>query len=795
MNHGPGLGSAPRALVPNARHQQYQQQQQFSHQHPQQHLYQQRQQPHHVGLGLHQPEAPSQGTPDDHQRRVVETCDIRDERMTEADMREALSSYIIYRLEKVPGGQGASDDNDRAAAPTWQNIFRTEIRDMSAQAAAQRVRELGRERRSLPEKKAALISAQQRQVEKALEELESAERDPRYCFVLAQLDRQTERMSDEDYLRDERNWGRFTEREREKARYYGAGEKGGKKISVAKGRGRGKEYKEKVDKAGQKKETTSITVFYKRKPRDDVDVVAMYREGTGMGTRDSAAQSFRQQQSPIVSQHQPMHALQQHQGPQYTQQLQHLQPQQNSQHPQHPQHAQSHQHLLQQYPQHHQQGNFQQSPPPPPPPPGPQLQFPIRTKVPPPPGSKGPIPPPPPPPKAGKSKPIVVQPPAKPRKEPLREAKVIQPARKAGVARGKKHHALSPRSSDSSLSDDLFSCDTGTSRSSDPSESWGAKRGRSKARERGRGRRARSESSESSRSRSRSRGRDRGRGSDGRNRPELYGVRKQHARGDRAYVSPALAGDMWGVPPPPPSTEAEALSPAALKTVFDLGKAQGQREAERNLEPVAPRIVNVRRVVSRTRDDGDWADDKVYQRPGYERGRDVDGGVYERGYQSVSDAVRGNDRAYHIAPESPARRFDGRYQTASDDYSDGPRGNDRAYHPAPEGLNRPFESRYQTSDDYSDAPRGNGRTYHPAPEGPRPSERRYQTSDDYSDDYEYTHTPDPGLRGAERREYTVRDVPRRPRVDVDFMSGGLRDREEPRQNAFAPRRRYGVHGE
>lgn len=693
VNHGAGLGSAPRAPM----HQQYQQQQQF----PQQHLYQQHEQPHHVGQGLHHSDTLSQWTPDDRQRRVVEKCDIRDERMTDADMREALSSYVIYRLEKVPGDPEAPDDG-RAAPPTWQNIFRTEIRDMSAQAAAQRVRELGRERLSLPKKKAALIPAQQRQVEKALEELEAAEKDTRYCFVLAQLDRQTERMSDEDYLRDERNWGRLTDREREKAktRYYGAGEKGGKKISVAKGgRGKEKDYREKGDKTGQKKETTSITVFYKRMPRTGVDVAAMYREGMKAGPREGSSQPFRQQQSPMVPHLQPMYSLQQHQGPQYPQQPQHLQPPQNFQHPQPPQPPQ---HLQQHHLQQRQQGNFQQNSPPPAPPPIPQSQFPIRTKVPPPPGSKGPIPPPPPPPRTGKGKPIVVQPPAKPRKEPLRDAKVIQTAtsRKAGGAREKKYPALSPRSSDSSLSDDLFSCDTGTSRSSNPPELLGDKRGRLKGRERERGRRARSESSESSRSRSRtrsrSRGRGRGRGRDGaRDHPESYGVRRQHVRGDRAYVSPPLVGSTWGVPPAPPSTEPDALSPAALKTMFDLGKEQGQREAERNLEPVTPRTVNGRRVVSRTRDEGErWGDDKVYRRPGYERERDVDGGVYERGYQSVSDGVRGNDRAYHLASEGPARRFERWYHAASEDYSDGPRGNDRAYHPAPEGPNRPFERRY-----------------------------------------------------------------------------------------------------
>lgn len=783
INHGAGLGSAPRAMVPNPQQQQYQQQQ-YPQQHLQQYPYQQ---PHNVGLGLHHPDTPSQWT-DDHPRRVVEKCDIRDERMTEADMCEALSTYVIYRLEKVPGDLKAHDDDGRAAAPTWQNIFRTEIRDMSTQAAARRVQELGREK-SWREKKAMLIAPQQRQIEKVLEDLEAAERDPRYCFVLAQLDQQLEKMSDEDYLRDERNWGRLTERERERARYYGVGEKGGRKISVAKGRGKGKEYREKGGKAGSKKETTSITVFYKRKPRDDVDVAAMYRERARVEPREGAAQPFRQQQNPVVSHLQPLHALQQRQGPQYPQQPQHLQLPQNFQHPQQ---------MLQQHPQQHHQESFQQNPPPPPP--GPQPQFPIRTKVPPPPSTKGPIPPPPPPPRGGKVKPIIVQPPAKPRKEPPREAKVIQPARRADGARRKKSHALSPRSSDSSLSDDLFSCDTGTSRSSAPSESWGAKRGRSKGRERGRDRRARSESSESSRSRSRTRsqGRGRGRGRDGRDRPEMYGVRKQHVRGDRAYVSPALAGDTWGVPPPPPpppSTEAEALSPAALKTVFDLGKAQGQREAERNLEPVAPRIVNVRRVVSRTMDDGNWADDKVYEKPGYESGRDVDGGVYERRYQSVSNGVRGNDRAYHVVSEGPARPFERRYHAASDEYSDRPRGNDRAHHPASEGLSRPFETRYQTSDDYSDVPRGNGRAYHPAPEGPRPFERRYQTSDEYSDDCEYTYTPAPGPRRAERGEYTVRDVPRRPRVDEEFMSGGLRDREEMRQNPFMTRRRYGAYGE
>lgn len=730
MNQAAGHGAVPRVMMPSPQ-QQYQQQPQI---HPQQ-LHTQHQQPHHAAVPRH-PGASTQWSPEElRQRRVVEKSDIRQERMTEADMRESLSEYKIYRLEKV-SGEHDEDDEDRIAKPTWENVLITENRDMPNRVAARHVQKLDREGKSCMEKKEALILAQKRQVELLQDRLEEGEADARYCHVLAQLERQTDKITDEEYVLDERNWDRLTKKERQQAKYYNS--KGGKKVSVsAPFRSSPKEKQKKLGK----KVTTSITAFYKRTPRRDADVAAMYQEKLAKsGHPGNSAEDERtyQQHRGAFPRPQPMQG-QQHQGVHYPPHSQYPQGAQ-FQHPQHPQHPQQHQPYHQQTQQqfHHSQYTQQY------PHPAQQTQLPVRTKT---------------PLQAAAKMPVVVHgaPAPEIKSEPsgVKVMQTNQPARKT-KHREKHYHSPSARSSSSSFSEDIFSIDTETTRSSAPSDAWGDKRGRTKRR--GKGRRARSDSAEWSRSRSRGAS----------NRPEFHGVRRQHVLdGYARYASPSMGGSGASGAVPPPPTE-PGITPAALKTVFELfGKMQGQRDGVRPLdEPVSPRVGDVKRPATRGREEDEaWAGDGAYERRGYGMFEGQGGRAHEKVYSPADKAYHPTDNAYHPSDGASSRAYGKEYYPAP------AQAYDRQYHPASTQV-------------YD-------RQYRPA-------------SDDYSDDYEYTHIPAPRARplSPERKDYD-REAFRRPRYAEEpylsggrsqereeaYMCGGLRNREE-RPNPFAPRQRY-----
>lgn len=207
---------------------------------------------------------------------VVQISDIRKEpgRLTESEAREELSDFVIYRFERADQATDYDSEGERVT-PTWANVVRTEVRGISKKEAARQVRMLHDIHKPLSEKKATLTDAQQRQLEKVLEGLEMNERDPRYHYVLVQIDRKLRDKKVRDGSRDRVEIRRHGDRKH--------GEKHGRRYSENRGR---RETVEFVDLHGRRRstvrdprkkvqETVSITAYYKRCPKPDVDAIAM----------------------------------------------------------------------------------------------------------------------------------------------------------------------------------------------------------------------------------------------------------------------------------------------------------------------------------------------------------------------------------------------------------------------------------------------------------------------------------------------------------------------------------------
>ncbi|KAK2029883.1 hypothetical protein LX32DRAFT_587717 [Colletotrichum zoysiae] len=127
-------------------------------------------------------------------KRLVERSDLRSERMTDADAREALSEYAVYRFEKV-NDANEIDDEGYPVKPTWENVTRTEVRDLSKPTITRNIRQLNEEGKSVMQKKLDLTAAQQRQIEKAQNDLETHNPDKRFYYTLQQIDSKTRKLN------------------------------------------------------------------------------------------------------------------------------------------------------------------------------------------------------------------------------------------------------------------------------------------------------------------------------------------------------------------------------------------------------------------------------------------------------------------------------------------------------------------------------------------------------------------------------------------------------------------------
>ncbi|KAL2881117.1 hypothetical protein SGCOL_003407 [Colletotrichum sp. CLE4] len=190
--------------------------------------------------------------PELRRKGLVQRSDLRNERMTDADAREALSDYVVYRFEKV-NDPNEIDDEGNPVKSTWENVIRTEVQDLSKPAITRTIRDLDAEGRTAMQKKLDLTGTQQRQIEKAQNNLDAHNLDRRFNYTLQQISIKIRKLSKDSI----------------EYRQYMA-ERESKKVVVTK-------VKERKSKKNLL-ETLSMTVYFKREPRFGEDAKAILKE-------------------------------------------------------------------------------------------------------------------------------------------------------------------------------------------------------------------------------------------------------------------------------------------------------------------------------------------------------------------------------------------------------------------------------------------------------------------------------------------------------------------------------------
>lgn len=217
---------------------------------------------------------------------AVQVCDIRKEpgRLTETGAREELSDYLIFRFELADRDKIYNDDGE-TVKPTWAKVVRTEAKGISKAEAARQIKDLNDHTLPLGTKKASLTETQQRQLEKVLEELEFRDVDDRFHYVLVQIDHKLQKKvtgtsSSRDRFRSPSRSMRsdrrsdYSRKRGNKYRKYGDARGRSETIVYADSRGRRRSVvKEKRGKTVR--ETVSLTAYYKRCPKAEVDSVAL----------------------------------------------------------------------------------------------------------------------------------------------------------------------------------------------------------------------------------------------------------------------------------------------------------------------------------------------------------------------------------------------------------------------------------------------------------------------------------------------------------------------------------------
>ncbi|PNY24032.1 Uncharacterized protein TCAP_06042 [Tolypocladium capitatum] len=212
------------------------------------------------------PRTPIQQQPPERRgTHAVEISDIRCENPTEADARHRLSSFVVIRLEKS-ASPNEIDEEGYPVRPTWQRVARIEETDISQQEATRKVRELMK-KGPVADKKGELGTSVQRQLEAAQANLQETEPDPRYHYVLAQLESKTKKIEPGSPL------------------FYDEGHKKSKKSRDDSRKGkeydrRNKEYRIEPAKSKHKDklERISVTAYFKRTPRPDENALGMLGE-------------------------------------------------------------------------------------------------------------------------------------------------------------------------------------------------------------------------------------------------------------------------------------------------------------------------------------------------------------------------------------------------------------------------------------------------------------------------------------------------------------------------------------
>ncbi|KAI1402833.1 hypothetical protein F4819DRAFT_259391 [Hypoxylon fuscum] len=184
----------------------------------------------------------------------VEVSDVSRDLITADDMREELSEYAVCRIEKMPV-QGRYDDEGRPQLPTWDQAIRNWLPDTSPKETARTIQHLNRTTRTLADKRKSLSPVLQRQIDAAQGRLAELNPDPlKYHWELAQIDHQLREinpyvvMAGGNHSSSRRHHGSTRRRHRLRTN----------------------------ERNGRSYERISLTAYYKRTPRPNVDIPTLY---------------------------------------------------------------------------------------------------------------------------------------------------------------------------------------------------------------------------------------------------------------------------------------------------------------------------------------------------------------------------------------------------------------------------------------------------------------------------------------------------------------------------------------
>ncbi|KAK8035175.1 hypothetical protein PG993_010170 [Apiospora rasikravindrae] len=244
---------------------------------------------------------------------VVEVKSVRYQAMSHADMVAKCTDFAAQRYEKCNNNSSHPldwDDEDASRSP-WEETRRTRVTSLSQKQLLKEVRRLDLETKSVLEKKAELSPTLQQQIDLSIHELAAGEHDPaNYQWTLAQIDQQLKRIypattryrtEHPAVTRPHGNGGR--------KHYKHECKKHHEKKTTNKSRTRNKSKPRRVSSSRKTKhascpprekvymERVSLTAYFKRAPRPDVDVVALLdsRSRARMMTQPA---TFHQQQDP-----------------------------------------------------------------------------------------------------------------------------------------------------------------------------------------------------------------------------------------------------------------------------------------------------------------------------------------------------------------------------------------------------------------------------------------------------------------------------------------------------------------
>ncbi|KAH8161911.1 hypothetical protein CIB48_g6335 [Xylaria polymorpha] len=121
---------------------------------------------------------------------TIQISDVREDLMSESDMKEELSDYVIVRFEKVTD-KDEIDEHGRPKWPSWEQAIRTDDWSISKKEATRKVRQLNATSKSVLDKKNSLTPPLKRQIDRTQEDLMRMEPDvANYEWKLVQIDHQ-----------------------------------------------------------------------------------------------------------------------------------------------------------------------------------------------------------------------------------------------------------------------------------------------------------------------------------------------------------------------------------------------------------------------------------------------------------------------------------------------------------------------------------------------------------------------------------------------------------------------------